>query len=240
MPDSARRTHICRADEIERLRQEKGLSLERLAAKAGVTVRTLKRWLSGKPAFFDNIAAIGTALDVPPKTLMRGQDNTGPPVLTQRAVFNLQMTISGTIDSAEKARALAELPSSIVADLARIGIHIAASDARLSVETRADELTRTLVCIHGVLDSGKHCWIYAAVRPSMYDTFLRAQAEGTLDIHNFAVWGEIIVSGNEKLPPLAVTTKVADMYGSSAEQMQRMLEAYAAEQADETCSTARQ
>lgn len=75
-----------------------------------------------------------------------------------------------------------------------------------------DLFTRVIVLIYGVLESGQPCWIYAAVKPSKYQPFLAAQKDGTLDIYQFAPYGEIIVSGEGKSPPDEITLKVAQMY----------------------------
>lgn len=75
-----------------------------------------------------------------------------------------------------------------------------------------DALTRTIVLMYGLLENGEQYWIYASVKPSKYQTFLAAQKAGTLNVHDFAPYGEIIVSGTGKAPPDEVTLKVAEMY----------------------------
>ena len=66
--------------------------------------------------------------------------------------------------------------------------------------------------VYAMLDTGQSCWIYAAVKPTKQEDFLRAQKDGTLDMYNFGEFGEIIVSGEGKSPPDDVTLKVAEMY----------------------------
>lgn len=80
----------------------------------------------------------------------------------------------------------------------------------------ADLLTRIIVIIYGLLESGGPCWIYAAVKPGKYQAFLKAQKDGTLNIYDFKNYGEIIISGEGKSPPDEVTLKVAEMYQTSA------------------------
>jgi hypothetical protein len=75
-----------------------------------------------------------------------------------------------------------------------------------------DLLTRIIVLIYGMLETGGPCWIYAAVKPSKYEAFQNAQKAGDLDVHNFDGFGEIIVSGEGKSPPEEITLKVAEMY----------------------------
>ncbi len=79
-------------------------------------------------------------------------------------------------------------------------------------KSTADDLTRIIVLVYAMLENSRPFWIFVAIRPSKYQPFLAAQKEGTLDIYNFAPYGEIIVSGEGKSPPEEVTLKVAEMY----------------------------
>ena len=75
-----------------------------------------------------------------------------------------------------------------------------------------DDLTRIIVLIYGMMESGQAFWVYAAVKPSRYQPFLDAHKEGKIDLHQFLPFGEIIVSGEGKSPPEDITLKVAQMY----------------------------
>ena len=77
---------------------------------------------------------------------------------------------------------------------------------------QADELTRIIVLVYGMLENKSPCWVYVAVKPSKYQGFLTAQKEGKLDLYQFDPFGEIIVSGEGKQPPDEITLKVAEMY----------------------------
>lgn len=79
-------------------------------------------------------------------------------------------------------------------------------------EEKTDDLTRIIVLVYGMLDNGNPFWVYVAVKPSKYDSFLEVQKSGELDLYKFDGFGEIIVSGESKLPPDEVTLKVAEMY----------------------------
>jgi hypothetical protein len=83
----------------------------------------------------------------------------------------------------------------------------------------ADLLSRTIVLVYGILENGGPCWIYAAVKPSKYEDFQKAHKDGTLDLHHFEPYGEIIVSGEGKSPPDEVTLKVAEMYQTDQTKM---------------------
>lgn len=75
-----------------------------------------------------------------------------------------------------------------------------------------DATTRTIVLIYGLLEDGGPFWVYAAVKPSKYQGFLAAQKDGSLNLYEFAPFGEIIISGKGKSPPDEVTLKLAEMY----------------------------
>ena len=76
----------------------------------------------------------------------------------------------------------------------------------------ADDLTRIIVLVYGILESNAPFWVFVAVKPSKYQGFLAAQKEGKLDLYQFAHYGEIIVSGEGKSPPDDITLKVCEMY----------------------------
>ncbi len=75
-----------------------------------------------------------------------------------------------------------------------------------------DAITRTIVLMYGLMEDGGSYWVYAAVKPSKYQSMLSAQKDGTLDVYDFKPYGEIIVAGKGKAPPDEVTLKVAEMY----------------------------
>ena len=74
------------------------------------------------------------------------------------------------------------------------------------------DLIRTIVLVYGMLETGGPFWVYVAVKPSKYQAFLTAQKEGKIDLYTFDEFGEIIISGEGRMPPDEVTLKVAEMY----------------------------
>ncbi len=83
----------------------------------------------------------------------------------------------------------------------------------MTEETKpANDLARTIALIYGTLENGTPFWVFAAVRPAKYQAMIAAQQKGELDLYKFQEYGEIIVSGEGKSPPDAVTLKVAEMY----------------------------
>ncbi len=81
-----------------------------------------------------------------------------------------------------------------------------------------DAIARVIVLVYGLLDGTRPFWCYVAVKPSQYKPFLEAQTAGTLNLHNFTPFGEIIISGEGSQPPEEVTIKVAEVYQTDAKQ----------------------
>jgi hypothetical protein len=82
----------------------------------------------------------------------------------------------------------------------------------MTEQTNNLDLTRTIVLVYGLLENGNPFWVFVAVKPSQYQAFINAQKDGSLNLYQFAAYGEIIVSGEGKTPPDEVTIKVAEMY----------------------------
>lgn len=77
-----------------------------------------------------------------------------------------------------------------------------------------DDVTRIIMLIYGKLDNGGPFWCYVAVKPSKFEDFKTAEAEGRIDLYAFEPYGEVIVSAEGQTPPEDVTIKVAEMYGA--------------------------
>ncbi len=87
------------------------------------------------------------------------------------------------------------------------------------------DLTRTIILVYGLLENGNHFWVFVAVKPSKYQDFLTAQKDGSLNLYQFAPFGEIIVSGVGKSPPDEITIKVAEMYQTDPEKLKEQISA---------------
>ena len=79
-----------------------------------------------------------------------------------------------------------------------------------------DNLSRVIMLVYGKMDHGGPFWCYVAVKPSQYENFKKAEAEGKIDLYNFDMFGEVVVSAEGKTPPEDVTRKVAEMYNADA------------------------
>lgn len=78
----------------------------------------------------------------------------------------------------------------------------------------ADSVSRIIMLVYGRMDSGAPFWCYTAVKPSRYEAFKQAEAQGKINLYEFSEYGEVIVSAEGKSPPEEVTLKVAEMYGA--------------------------
>ena len=81
-----------------------------------------------------------------------------------------------------------------------------------------DKISRIIMLIYGKMEHGGPFWCYVALKPSMFDAFKAAESAGTLDLHQFEQYGEIIVSAEGDRPPEEVTEKVAEMYQTDPSQ----------------------
>ncbi|MDZ4858034.1 MAG: helix-turn-helix transcriptional regulator [Candidatus Hydrogenedentes bacterium] len=200
------RTVVISAETIHKLRALEGLSLPSLARKAKITQKTLNRWLKGEPAFFRNVKQLAKALNIPLRVL------TSPDIpATPTADMSLTISIKGAVSPNANLPTVTSLTPKLISALEQAGFSVDAHTTSVTL-TERDGLKRTISLIFGLLDTGKPFWLYAAVRPSRYKAFLTAQNKGTLDLHKFDPYGEIIVSGEGNAPPDEVTLKVAEIY----------------------------
>ncbi len=88
-----------------------------------------------------------------------------------------------------------------------------------------NDLTRTIVLVYGILENSNPFWVFVAVKPSKYQSFLKAQKDGTLNLYQFTDYGEIIVSGAGTSPPDDVTIKVAEMYQTDPNKLKDQVNA---------------
>ena len=83
----------------------------------------------------------------------------------------------------------------------------------------ADHNGRIVQLIQGANTDGTRFWIYIAIIPGRYETFLAHQNAGTLDLFNLEVYGEILSFGAGDNPPQTETEKVAKMYQTNPAKM---------------------
>jgi hypothetical protein len=87
-----------------------------------------------------------------------------------------------------------------------------------------DSVTRMIVLVYGIQGNGSPFWVYVAVKPTRYQAMQNAQKEGTLDLNDFASYGEVIIAGHGQSPPDEVTLKVAETYQTTPEMLKKATE----------------
>lgn len=216
MSVSNERTYQIRADVVDRLRKSLRMTRKSLADRCHVDSKTLRRWLSGKPAFPTNIEQLANALNTTPDRITVGSDWQPATGEDQTTEFAYAIQLRGQVATPEQAAALVELTPNILDWLKQQGVMIGTHQAALGFrkEDDIDQCYRVVSVVYGILESGGPFWMYVAIKPTAYPLFMRKALE--IDYHHFDEWGEIIVSGDGKSPPLEVTQKVAEMYGVNA------------------------
>ncbi|NBX03909.1 MAG: hypothetical protein EBR02_07630 [Alphaproteobacteria bacterium] len=84
----------------------------------------------------------------------------------------------------------------------------------MTTSPNQDDVARVITLVRGMMEKSGFYWCYVAVKPSRYEAFKQATAN-KYNIQNFTKdeYGEVIVSGEGRNPPDAVTNKVAEMFG---------------------------
>jgi serine/threonine protein kinase len=82
---------------------------------------------------------------------------------------------------------------------------------------------RAIALMYWKLDTGEPFWVFVAVRSEQYKNFHKAYQSNNVNLHFFAPYGEIIVSGHGKSPPDEVVRKVAEMYQTTPEKLMSSL-----------------
>lgn len=79
---------------------------------------------------------------------------------------------------------------------------------------------RIITLIRGVMQQGGFYWCYVAVKPSLMRKFQQA-VKNKYNIQNFVKdeYGEVIVSGRGKQPPVEITKQVSEMFEVTFEQI---------------------
>ena len=84
-----------------------------------------------------------------------------------------------------------------------------------------DSASRLITLVRGVMEQGGFYWCYVAVKPELITKFQKAIAT-KYNIQNFVkdAYGEVVVSGRGKVPPLEVTKKVEEMFGVTLQELE--------------------
>ncbi|WP_425400195.1 helix-turn-helix domain-containing protein [Aeoliella sp.] len=207
-------------EELKRLQLKQGITDAQLAKKVDVSERTLQRWLTGSiTPRMENLYRLAAIFSVYPSALMNGGEELepDPPYWARISVEIIGQVPAGTRKSlfAKVSESIARVLREADIDAMNIQTNISSFKAPPSVKTLADSDQRTIMLIDGQFKDGRDFWVFVAVKTGMYDAFIEAQRNNTLDLHNFLPYGEVISSGTDFVkgqPPPEVVAQVAELY----------------------------
>jgi transcriptional regulator with XRE-family HTH domain len=224
MATGKRRFHPINKEEVLRLQRSMGLTVFDLAERAGLDWKTLNKWLNGEVegGLISKVTKLAKALGVSPDRII---DAPGKALYTtveaeESHTFEMTIKLKGTLSDPRKAIALTHATENLLNDLSNKEVALSGHESQVAIFTSKDgELKRMIVLIYGLLENGNPFWVFAAVRPDMYPLFKVTQKAGRIDLQNFELFGEIIVSGEGNAPPDDVTIQVAEIYQTDAKTL---------------------
>lgn len=91
----------------------------------------------------------------------------------------------------------------------------------MSESTAQDNSPRLVTLVRGIMEQGGFYWCYVAIKPELIKKFQKAVAN-KYNIQNFVkdAYGEVVVSGSGKKPPVEVTKKVEEMFGVTLQELE--------------------
>lgn len=208
MTEPRKRTVPLKTDAVHDLRQRKGLSVDSLAGKVGVDLRTLTRWLSGESApYWSNVGALATALGTTIDAIRADKGDALSPPSAEQHRFVIQIRLKGQFQSAQQKDHLVRLTPELVQALEREGIAITGQKSVLATSGFTGAAAwRVLVGVPGTTD-GEPSWAIVAVMPSRLAALLQA---GAFD--DQLAEGEFISCGWGSGIPYTERQRVADIY----------------------------
>ncbi len=91
----------------------------------------------------------------------------------------------------------------------------------MSGSVTQDSASRLITLVRGMMQQGGFYWCYVAIKPSLVTKFQQA-VKNKYNIQNFVkdAYGEVVVSGRGKEPPVEITKKVSEMFGVTFQQIE--------------------
>jgi lambda repressor-like predicted transcriptional regulator len=199
---ATKRTYPVRVQDLEAARLSQGLSIEKLAIKAGVNVKTLKRMLDGRKSYLPTIAAVAKALGMTSDRLRADiEDKEHPP----HTDFSLNITIAGQATTPEQIHALVTMTPSIQRLMDTLGLKMFSLQSNLTVEQHIQDTARVFIVIYNIpceLPGFQNfLWLFMSVRNHKYEKFINAYNETSLGFSRFDAYGEVIFGGQGFEPP---------------------------------------
>jgi transcriptional regulator with XRE-family HTH domain len=169
-----------------------------LAVKSGLSVRTIKRKLAGKPAYLDTIQRIASALGTTPDALIACEYSDSERRSEPRPVrFRFRFQLQGSFTSAIQRDHLVHLSTRIVNGLLQDGVQVKGHGSTMVTSQFATNTSwRVLLAVNALTDE-RPSWLIAAIKPPLLRRFLESN---TVNSSVFP-FGEVILSGwGEKIP----------------------------------------
>ncbi len=227
MAKGKRRLHPINKEEVLRLQRAMGLNTWQLAERAGLDWKTINAWLNGEVegGLISKVTKLAKALGVTADRIIEGARSNAIVESPETHEFDAKIQVQGSVSDPAQVLALTHAVGRMIENLAANNVEIRAHQTQLALFTaREGELKRIIVLIYGQLENGAPLWVFAAVRPARYPLFQAAYRTGALDIHQFDLYGEIVVSGEGAVPPDDVTLKVAEIYGTNAAELMQAVQ----------------
>ncbi|MEJ0010603.1 MAG: hypothetical protein WDN72_08990 [Alphaproteobacteria bacterium] len=87
-----------------------------------------------------------------------------------------------------------------------------------------DKLSRIIMLIYGRMDHGGPFWCYAAIKPSKFEAFKKAEEAGAIDLYKFDEFGRSSSPPRARRRRRTSPRKVAEMYGADPATFSRPID----------------
>ena len=194
---------------LDQLLRDKGMTLEVLARKTGLDLRTIQRKCQGRPAKPSTVHAIAAALGTTFRDLVHDPGDRPSTVSQERpARFRIRLRLSGSFQSNQQKDYLLRLNEKIASALDREGITLRGQAFTVATSHFAGSgAFRLLIAIPAVTD-GRPSWLLAAVKPTMLGALCKAEEIDTGDFR----FGEVIETGWGRAIPKSAMMRAADLF----------------------------
>lgn len=202
------RTYPIRADVIERLREARGLSVAKLAERAGIDAKTLKRIQNGGNAFLETIQRIAKALNATPDSLRADIEPEGKEALSQ---FTINISVTGTIRDTGVLAKITQLTPKLIAMLTEQGVSV--DEHRSSIELSesvGDEWIRNIGFLFLIFADGKTGWVMTAIKTYLWQSYCDFLKSSDFDLRNLSTYGDALFFGDGNHPSDDFIHELAD------------------------------
>jgi transcriptional regulator with XRE-family HTH domain len=207
MADSTKPTFLLNVRRLDELLFDRGMTLESLALKSGIDLRTIQRKRSGRPANASTIHCIADVLATPFRDLVVLP--AGAPPLAQEnkpSRFRIHLSLSGTFQTERQKEYLQRLNTKVAAALAQEGIDLTGELFKVATSHIATSgAFRFAIAVLGDTE-GIPSWFIATVKPTQLTALCQAEQ---IDPKTFP-YGEVLQVGwGDAVPRWAIRRTAA-------------------------------